>query len=297
MSFKCPFCPRRLATNQGITSHISQTQTCRDKLNTFYDNLNAQLDQAGPSSTRRDEDAQQEGADVNIDVEMGHNGSSSPPDFSCDIPDDSAPAPSLQQERHRRATVEDAPDEDDAPKLPEGEVWIDDYDEDRQAGATGQPCKTSFEFHRDQQREARLEPWSPFESEDEWELARWLMSAGVSQKKMDTLLKLKLVIRNLYCFCKLFGCSPNETHHRFRKQDLSKRDRHSITAGLFFNELMPYLEDPNGSAQRSVSLEMNSTRMEKDEPRILSFGIEILLNASRSLSQTQPFAINWLTHH
>jgi hypothetical protein len=57
MSFKCPFCPRRLATNQGITSHISQTQTCRDKLNTFYDNLNAQLDQAGPSSTRRDEDA------------------------------------------------------------------------------------------------------------------------------------------------------------------------------------------------------------------------------------------------
>jgi len=141
MSFKCPFCPRRLATNQGITSHISQTQTCRDKLNTFYDNLNAQLDQA--------------------------------PNFSCDIPDDSAPAPSLQQERHRRATVEDAPDEDDAPKLPEGEVWIDDYDEDRQAGATGQPCKTSFEFHRDQQREAGLEPWSTFESEDEWELARW----------------------------------------------------------------------------------------------------------------------------
>ena len=72
---------------------------------------------------------------------------------------------------------------------------------------------------------------------------------------------------------------------------------HFITAGLFFNELMPCLEDLNGSAQRSVLLETNSTRMEIDELRILSFGIEIPLNASRSLSQTQPFAINWLTHH
>jgi len=197
MSFKCPFCPRRLATNQGITSHISQTQTCRDKLNAFYDNLNAQLlDQAGPSSIEGDEDAQ-EGVDVNIDVEMGRDGYSSPPDISADIRDDSAPSPSPQQ--GRRATVEDVPDEDDAPKLPQGEVWIDDYDEERLAGATGEPCKTSFQFHRDQQKEAGLEPWSPFESEDEWELARWLMSAGVSQKKMDALLKLKMVIRNLCC--------------------------------------------------------------------------------------------------
>ena len=60
-------------------------------------------------------------------------------------------------------------------------------------------CKTSFEFYRKQQKEARVEPWSPFESEDEWELARWLMSTGVSQKKMDTLLKLKMVIRCLPC--------------------------------------------------------------------------------------------------
>lgn len=196
MSFKCPFCPRRLTTNQGLTSHISQTQACRDKLNTFYDNLHAQLDQAGPSSTSGDEDAQQEEVDVNIDVEMGHDGSSSPPDISADVPDDPAPSPAPQQ--GRRATVEDAPDEDDVPKLPQGEVWIDDYDEERQAGATVEPCKTSFEFHRDQQKEAGVEPWSPFESEDEWELAQWLMSAGVSQKKMDAMLKLKMVISNLF---------------------------------------------------------------------------------------------------
>ena len=205
MSFKCPFCPRRLATNQGLTLHISQTQTCRDRLNAFYDNLNAQLEQAGPSSMESDEDAQREGVDVNIDVEMGHNESSSPPDISADVPDDSAPSPSPQ--RGRRATVEDVPDEDEALKLPQDEVWIDNYDEERLAGATGEPCKTSFQFHRDQQKAAGLEPWSPFETEDEWELAQWLVSAGVSQKKIDALLKLKMVIRHLYCIQ-----NSSETH-------------------------------------------------------------------------------------
>jgi len=36
-------------------------------------------------------------------------------------------------------------------------------------------------------------PWSPFESEEEWEFARWIMTLGVSQKKIDSLLKLKMV--------------------------------------------------------------------------------------------------------
>ena len=139
----------------------------QDRLNTFYDNLNAQLEQAGPSSMESDEDTQWEGADVNIDVEMGHNESSSPPDISTDVLDDSAPSPSPQRGRH--ATVEDVPDEDEAPKLPQDEVWIDNYDEERLAGAIGKPCKTSFQFHCDQQKAAGLEPWSPFETEDEWE--------------------------------------------------------------------------------------------------------------------------------
>jgi hypothetical protein len=192
MSFKCPFCPKRLATNQGITSHISQTPACRDKLQTFYDNLNAQLEQAAapsPSSEVQDEH------EIDVDVEMH-----SPPDVPMDVPVESAPLPPT--ERRRGVTIEDVPDDDNtqtSPEAVEGEVWVDDYDEEKQAGATMGACKTSFEFHREQQKEAGVEPWSPFESEDEWELARWLMSAGVSQKKMDTLLKLKMVSRSSFC--------------------------------------------------------------------------------------------------
>ncbi|KAF8161438.1 hypothetical protein B0H34DRAFT_700943 [Crassisporium funariophilum] len=58
------------------------------------------------------------------------------------------------------------PDEDATTlETAEGEVWVDNYPKERQAGAT----------------------WLPFESEDRWELARWLMSTGISQKKMDAM--------------------------------------------------------------------------------------------------------------
>ena len=203
MSFKCPFCPKRLSTNQGLTSHISQTPACRDKLQTFYDNLNTQLEQAAapsPASEVQDEH------DIDVDVEMQQEGPISPPEHPMDVPVESPPSPPT--ERHKGVTIEEVPDKDDArtsPAAVEGEVWVDDYDEEKQAGATMGACKTSFKFHREQQKEAGVEPWSPFESEDEWELARWLMGAGVSQKKMDTLLKLKMVIRTSRCS----PCSQN----------------------------------------------------------------------------------------
>lgn len=36
-------------------------------------------------------------------------------------------------------------------------------------------------------------PWAPFESEEEWALAKWLMTSGTSQTKIDEFLKLKTV--------------------------------------------------------------------------------------------------------
>ncbi|KAF9064664.1 hypothetical protein BDP27DRAFT_1230135, partial [Rhodocollybia butyracea] len=38
-----------------------------------------------------------------------------------------------------------------------------------------------------------LEPWFPFQSEDEWELAPWLMESGASQGKIDWFLKLNKI--------------------------------------------------------------------------------------------------------
>jgi hypothetical protein len=68
--------------NQGITSHVSQTPACQDKLQTFYDNLNTQLEQAAapsPPSEVQDEH------DIDVDVEMQQEGPISPPDVPMDV--------------------------------------------------------------------------------------------------------------------------------------------------------------------------------------------------------------------
>ena len=52
---------------------------------------------------------------------------------------------------------------------------------------------SDFEHHLDEQKKAGHAPWAPFKTEDEWELARWLMTSGVSQKKINSFLKLNKV--------------------------------------------------------------------------------------------------------
>jgi len=84
----------------------------------------------------------------------------------------------------RHASVEDVEDEEDT-------QYIDDF-----AGA-GLPHaerrQSNFEHHFGNQREAGDTPWAPFESKDEWELARWLMTSGISQMQIDEFLKLNKV--------------------------------------------------------------------------------------------------------
>jgi hypothetical protein len=88
--------------------------------------------------------------------------------------------------KRRRVEIEDVIDEDD-----EESRWIEDFP--TAAGATKGRCESTFQTHRNAQQTAGNAPWAPFESKKEWELARWLMTSGISQKKMDSFLKLESV--------------------------------------------------------------------------------------------------------
>ncbi|KAJ7456359.1 hypothetical protein B0H11DRAFT_1874417 [Mycena galericulata] len=101
-------------------------------------------------------------------------------------PDGPAPSASAANPKKRpRATVEEVEDEDAR--------WFQHFPADGEAGAILAACRTQFESLREEQRKAGLEPWSPFESEDEWEHSRWMMTSGISQSKTDEYLKLKTV--------------------------------------------------------------------------------------------------------
>ena len=104
------------------------------------------------------------------------------PTAQLDPPCDTTPS----QGRRRGVEIEEVEDEDDSDFR-----WVANYP--LPAGSVKGECRTSFEKQRDRQKAEECAPWAPFESQKEWELARWLMTSGVSQKKMDTFLKLESV--------------------------------------------------------------------------------------------------------
>jgi hypothetical protein len=83
-----------------------------------------------------------------------------------------------------RVTIEDVVED-------EGYRWIETYPEP--AGSTHGQNLSKFESLRNEQITEGSAPWHPFESEEEWELGRWLMTSGISQKKIDSFLKLHKV--------------------------------------------------------------------------------------------------------
>jgi hypothetical protein len=119
--------------------------------------------------------------------EEDFRGPDTPMAMDIHSPDPLSPPESPQARETSRppsAIVEDIDDEVDNPNV----QWVNDFP--NPAGSTSGPCATEFEQHQRAQRAEKQEPWSPFESQDEWELARWLMTVGVSQAKMDSFLKL-----------------------------------------------------------------------------------------------------------
>jgi hypothetical protein len=74
-----------------------------------------------------------------------------------------------------------------------GFEFIEDYPAEAGTPGPGRRKKMPFEKLKRAQREENQEPWSPFANEEEWELARWLMTAGVSQARVDEFLKLSIV--------------------------------------------------------------------------------------------------------
>lgn len=88
---------------------------------------------------------------------------------------------------NRRTTVEEVEDEE-APGR-----YGRDYNPDEVAHPLGEG-QTVFERLREKQIEAGLasKPWAPFEDEEEWDLAQWLIKE-VSQTAADKFLKLAIV--------------------------------------------------------------------------------------------------------
>ncbi|KAH9922147.1 hypothetical protein B0H21DRAFT_841842 [Amylocystis lapponica] len=84
--------------------------------------------------------------------------------------------------------VEDVEDEEPG-GLPK-RAWVTDFPSP--AGTALREGETAFAKLQREKEEAGGNLWLPFASKDEWELARWLTTAGVSQSAIDDFLKLPI---------------------------------------------------------------------------------------------------------
>ncbi|KAG6863574.1 hypothetical protein C0991_004977 [Blastosporella zonata] len=80
----------------------------------------------------------------------------------------------------------------DAPNIPDLNLrWVEDYP--GEVGSIYGTCETTFVTFRKKQEAAGHQLWAPFSNQAEWELAEWLMTAGISQGKIDLFLKLESI--------------------------------------------------------------------------------------------------------
>ena len=202
-SFACRYCSKELLSEAGRRSHVQQTAACREKM------MEANTSPSLRASKRiREHEPKQDS-----DVEMSDSPSPKygPATFASDEPfPEIIDNPTTLQKtspKRQKVTVEEVEDID-AP-------WASrnsDQDEDHstrgtgagfdsefiqdfpgEAGTPGKTKRTRFEKIRHSQEKAGQPCWGPFEDEDEWELARWLMTANVSQNRRETFLKLPIV--------------------------------------------------------------------------------------------------------
>lgn len=68
------------------------------------------------------------------------------------------------------------------------------------AGKTKGRGDSVFELLHKQREKDGLDktPWAPFENEEEWDLARWLIRSGLSHSEIDKYLKLNIVSTPLF---------------------------------------------------------------------------------------------------
>ena len=194
----CVFCGKLCPTVPGLNRHIDNTPNCKKASqlefgqyangiwNDIPENPN---DIEGPPLPNLPIEADLPDFHLEEDIVIAEE------TFNRDetdlLPHPAPPPPQQndQQQRPQHATIDDAPDNEEG--IDDGR-YIEYFPEEYWAGATWGDCKPLFECLDEQQKTEGGSRWGPFEDEDEWQLAEWLIW-NVGQKQTDTFLKLPIV--------------------------------------------------------------------------------------------------------
>ena len=199
---RCSFCGKGPFKNEaGLHRHISKTSTCREKNQHDFGTYASGLWEGQPTPQQREEPLREGSLDRLVSQE--------PPDFGLENLD-------IHLEDNFDINQEDEGITANVNLFPQlgrpifmGEIgnereldgrYIEDFNLESQAGAAWGQATPLFETLRLRQEEGGSR-WDPFEDEEEWELAAWLIE-NVGQKKTDVFLKMGIVIFFSHCYKK-----------------------------------------------------------------------------------------------
>lgn len=164
--FRCNFCKKRLPTESGVSRHVQNTPDCRARWDAALEERHNRYVHGQHISSLSSEVTQWQEEHMDIDTTT----ISSSHALVCDRP----------------VTVEEIPDEDSDEVRRFVQTYASSVAEILGKG------ETMFEQWRKENDEAQREHFFPFASEDEWELAVWLIQ-NVGHNKIEEFLKLKVV--------------------------------------------------------------------------------------------------------
>ena len=191
----CSFCGKQCANASGLERHIANAPKCKKAsaeifsqfANNIWDNVPANPDPPPdfhnfPDFHLEDDIHLEEDfrlAEETLDDEFNLQQQQSPPPS----PPPDEPQPHPQQEAGEVPSSEEVND---------GGRYIEKFPEEFLAGATWGRGKPLFESLDEERRQEGGPRWAPFEDEDEWQLAEWLIR-NVGQKQTDAFLRLPIV--------------------------------------------------------------------------------------------------------
>jgi hypothetical protein len=186
----CSFCGKLCATASGLERHIIYTPDCKkasgEKFGHYANSIweDKPVEQPPLVDIPNFPDFHLE-EDIQIAEDMLNNEGINllPVQEHLPVPaDEPRPQHATVEVRNN---VEDSEDND-------GGRYIEYFPQEYMAGATWGRCKPLFESVDEEQKRVGGSCWAPFEDEDEWQLAEWLIR-NVGQKQTDTFLKLSIV--------------------------------------------------------------------------------------------------------
>jgi hypothetical protein len=191
MPYHCSFCGKTCTTAAGLDRHIARTPDCKKASGEEFSEYAKSIWDDIPANPNHAEqeplDNLPEYPDFNLEEDF-QIAEDMLYDEEINLPQQPPPQPPDEPEPNPQPEPATA----EVPTNEDGGRYIENFPEEFLAGATWGRCKPLFESIDEEQKRAGRSRWAPFEDEDEWQLAEWLIR-NVGQKQTDSFLKLPIV--------------------------------------------------------------------------------------------------------